>query len=120
MHLFQRRSKHAKESHPSAIKIVEATLRKVNTAPISIRAIISLLLSARKGYLKISFNDTLDDEDSKHLAHKICEKQYKFSPIALLQGYITSDWIILQNVYTEQKDFFDSQVGWASRLISAL
>ena len=103
LHIFQCRSKHAQEKHKNGIKVLEETLRKINTAPVAIRTIISLVQSARKGYFNLNFNNILDDDDTKQLATKICEKQQNFSPFAFLQGYISSDWIILQICCTDLK-----------------
>ena len=63
------------------------------------------------------FKDIIVEDDTKDLARKVFRNQDKLGNTSILQGYISKDWSILQNVYNGSTDITDVNMDWASKII---
>ena len=86
-------------------------------APIIQRALVQCIERHRKGYDNLMFKDIIVDDDTKVLARQVFRNQDKLGNTSILQGYISKDWSIVQNVYNGSKDITDVDVDWASKII---
>ena len=119
-HVLQCKSQHATKIHDTAIKKLKCSLRRSQTAPIIQRAIVQCILKHRKGYEDLTFNDIVVHDDQKALAAKVFQRQERLGCTAFIQGYMTMDWAIMQNVYNGMSDIMDQQTTWMSKVIKAI
>ena len=119
-HIFQCKSSHASTSHKKALIALKEGLRRIHTAPIIQRTIVKCIDRHRKGYANLRFTDIIVDDDTKDLARTVFRNQDKLGTTAILQGYLSTDWSILQNVHDGCKDITDANVNWASRVIKLI
>ena len=78
------------------------------------------MLKHRKGYEDLSFNDVVVAKDQKDLASVVFKKQERLGCTAFLQGYLTVDWTLLQNMHDGATDIMDYQTNWLSRVVKAI
>ena len=57
------------------------------------------------------------DDDTKLLAQKVFHNQDRLGNTALLQGFLTLDWSLLQNTYDGFKDVMDPRIDWATKVV---
>ena len=115
-HVFQCKSKHADLTHREATKKLKEGLRKAKTTSIIQRTIVQNKVKHRKGHDTLMFTDIIVSSDQKKLAVKVFQNQEKLGPTALVQGYLSKDWAVLQNVYDGEKDITDVQTDWMTRI----
>ena len=119
-HIFQCKSIHATNTHKNAMKKLKCALRRAQTAPIIQRAIVQCVEKNRKGYEDLLFRDIIVPENQKELATKVFRNQERLGSMALLQGFLSTDWSVMQNVYNGTKDILDYQTDWMAKVIRAL
>ena len=98
-HIFACKSSHAKQTHQKAITIFKTDLRKCDTAPIAQRAMIQCIKKHRRWYENLTFKDLIISDNTKELARRIFKKQQDIGHLSYLQGYIITDWVLLQKIY---------------------
>ena len=74
----------------------------------------------RRGYENLAFNDLIISDDTKELARRIFKKQQDIGHLSYLQGYIITDWVLLQNIYLKCNDEWDNKIDWMVKVIRAI
>ena len=116
-HVFQCKSRHADKTHMQALKKLKDGLRRSQTAPIIQRTIVQCIERHRKGYENLSFKDIIVDDDTKILAQKVFHNQDRLGNTALLQGFLSLDWSLLQNTYDGLQDVMNPRIDWAAKVV---
>ena len=119
-HIFQCKSKHAVNSHKQASKKLRDALRRAKTAPLIQRAVIQCIEKHRKGYENLSFRDVMVSSENKQLAQNVFFQQEQLGHTAFMQGILSRDWVLLQNVYDNKADVLDYQIDWTAKIIRAI
>ena len=120
MHVYQCPSQSALKTHKDALAKLRRVLKKHDTAPIISEAIVQLLEHARKGYCDMNLRNVLASDEMKELTRNTMTHQLKIGIKYFLQGYISTHWTVIQNIYQKRDDFNDDNVCWARSLVSAL
>ena len=120
MHVFQCPSQSAFKTHKAALTKLRSSLKKNDTAPIITEAIVQLLEHARKGYCDLNLRNVLASDEMRELTRNTMTHQIKIGIKYLLQGYISTHWVVIQNIHKKRDDFNDENVCCARSLISAL
>ena len=104
LHIFQCPSDHANETHKRALDTLRSTLRRNNTAPIITEAITQMISYAHKGYYDERLTQVIAEDDMKALARETIKHQISIGIVAFLQGYVTKNWAVIQNIYLKYDD----------------
>ena len=120
LHIFQCSSIHAREVHTNALNTLKSSLRRNNTAPIITEAITQVIGYARKGYYDERLKQVMASDEMKTLARDTIKQQLDIGIKAFLQGYISRNWAVLQNIYLKYDDFNDDNVNWTRALVSSI
>lgn len=59
-------------------------------------------------------------DEMKTLARDTIKQQLDIGIKAFLQGYISRNWAVLQNIYLKYDDFNDDNVNWTRALVSSI
>ena len=107
MHVFQCPSQSAFKTHKAALTKLRSSLKKNDTAPIITEAMVQLLEHARRGYCDLNLRNVLASDEMRELTRNTMTHQIKIDIKYLLQGYISTHWVVIQNIYQKRDDFND-------------
>ena len=99
---------------------IRKTLQKQDTAPIITEAIIQLLEHSCKGYCDLNLRNVVATDEMRELTRNTMSNQLSIGITYFLQGYITKQWVVIQNLYRKQEDFNDDNTSWARSVIAGI
>ena len=102
------------------MKIFKTSLRKINTAPLITIAFETAFLTHRKGYTIQLPKNTIHTQEMFQLVNDILEHQREIGIKFFIQGFLSSNWEIAQNLYLKKNDYNDSLTDWSTRVIRAI
>ena len=119
-HIFSCTSKNVSDTFSKGLVTFRTAIRKANTAPIVISAFETMFLSFRKGYLTTPKKHHYQSNEMNDLVHATLEHQRKIGEKFFVQGFISSNWEIPQNLYLGKQDFNDNTTDWSTKVIRAI
>lgn len=89
-------------------------------APLITSALENILLSARKGYKITQAQNKFPTKEMNELVQSTLEHQLTAAIIFFLQGYLSSNWGDVQNLYLKKKGFNEKLTDWSTKVIQAI
>ena len=119
-HIFQCTSTNASKQHKTSLKTFRKNLRKLNTAPLVLEAMTSIIESNRKGYDVQPNLSRFTHDDLKNVVRDIIKGQKSLGYYEFMKGFLSHEWVLAQNIYLNCRDVNAEKTIWAAGVIRAI
>ena len=120
IHIFQCKCRQNKANHRQCVAKLRQNLRKALTHPLIVNAIDLLITGFHEGRPRPYARPLLGDATKIRAVEQVYRQQQSLGGEALARGFISRNWMVVQNLCDHERDKEHKNVGWIRKFIKSI
>jgi len=120
IHVFQCKCQQNKANHRQCIAKLRQNLRRALTHPLIVNAVDMLLTGFHMGRKSPYARPPLRDATKIRAVEQVYRQQQCLGAEALARGFISRNWMVVQNLCDQTQDKEHKNVGWIRKFIKSI